>query len=64
MFGLGPWQDVDALRMKLAEVQKTAAEARRSRLDQVNSKQNEPRGRGYWCLCIRKPRLLAGGRNG
>jgi len=61
MFGSLPWQDRNLLEEKLAEVRTTAAAARRSRLCQTERKQ---RKRGYWCLCIRMPRLLTGGRNG
>lgn len=61
MFGSLTWQERNLLEQKLAEVRATAAEARRSRLCQADRKQRE---RGYWCLCIRMPRLLVGGKNG
>jgi len=61
MFGPSPWQDQNLLEEKLANVRAIAAEARRSRLCQ---KEHTRRTHGYWCLCVRMPRLLAGGKNG
>jgi len=63
MFGPLPWQEDSLLEEKLTEIRATAAETRRSRLYQTGGRRKQ-RERGYWCLCIRKPRLLAGGRNG
>jgi len=64
MFGIGPWQDGKALHERLVRLRDEAAGARRSRLCQKKSGQAEAGRRGYWCLCIRMPRLLPGGRNG